>query len=359
MIKLNAQTSPVFLEKLSLEYVRTFMDWFPVGFLEGLEANLLNVKNHLDLNQISTVIGHDTISNTGYFISTVARMNGKKIIGVQHGGHYGYIEDLSVVGQFEYAFYDKMITWGWEKIDSHFPKCEMIPLPCPKLSEKPLKANYTSSIHLNLEATKDILFFSNLFHRFPHISTCGQARVDFIDEITSSQEKLMQEVDAGKLTIDHKPYNMKFTDLYPEHYNRLELAGGRGYRLLNSTHKGITEEFIKTCRIVLWDQIGSGTLECFTSEVPTIVYWPRIYSREASWAKHLIDALERTGVIHKDPKKLVREIKTYLADPPSWMENSERKKAIDDFCKIYGLTDIRWHKKWKKALHENFCFRNQ
>ncbi|MDD4975471.1 MAG: hypothetical protein PHY93_14015 [Bacteriovorax sp.] len=350
MLKLDSQITPDVLEKLTLQYSRTFMDWFPVGFLEGLEINLLNIKKALDLDQIKAVIGHNTVSDIGYYVSTIARLNGIIIIGVQHGGHYGYVEDLSNAGQSEYVFNDLMLTWGWTEFDSHLPKCQVIVLPSPKLSEKPLKSDYIRSNHLYLPETRDILFFSNLFHRFPHISTCGQSRVDFIDEITCSQEKLVQEVGAAGLTLNHKPFSMRFIDLYPEHFKRLELAGGENYQLLNSSHKGISEDFIKTCRIVLWDQIGSGALECFTSGVPAIIYWPRIYSREAQSAKKLIMALESVGVVHTNPRELTKEIKTYLADPPSWMENTERKQAIENFCKIFALTDPHWYKQWKMQL---------
>ena len=152
------------------------------------------------------------------------------------------------------------------------------------------------------------------------------------------------------LTISHKPYNMKFLDLYPRHYRRLEIAGGSGYHLLKSTQKGLSVKLIRTCRILVWDQIGSGTLEAFTSEVPTIVYWKRIYSREAPWARDLVAALEQYGIVHSEPDTLAQEIKTYLADPEAWMKNDGRNQAIKAFCQKFALTDPLWHYKWKEFL---------
>ncbi len=156
--------------------------------------------------------------------------------------------------------------------------------------------------------------------------------------------------DAG-LTISHKPYNMKFVDLYPEHFHRLEVAGGgTSYRLLKSTHKGLTVKLIKTCRIVLYDQIGTGTLECFTSEVPCMVYWKRIFSRETPWAKELVGNLERHGIVHSDADSLAKEVKTYLTDPEGWMNNPGRKKAMQQFCKSFALTSNDWPKLWRDYL---------
>jgi hypothetical protein len=341
------------LRQLSLSYAHTLIDWFPVGFLEGLSSNLEKVRKNSYIDHIIGIIGHSCTSDLGYLATTLARLAGKTVIGVQHGGHYGYIEDLSLMGQYEYELYDKMITWGWTHIDDHLPKCETIPMPSPKLSEKTFKSNYLKAIKSPKVNTRDILFLSNLFHRFPDISTCGQSRVDFIDEISNAQEDLMRAIKNAGLTISHKPFNMKFLDLYPKHYRRLEIAGGSGYNLLKSTHKGLTVKLIKTCRILLYDQIGTGTLEAFTSEVPTIVFWKRIYSREVPWARDLVVALERYGIVHSNANTLAQEIKTYLDDPEAWMNNYGRKQAIKAFCQKFALTDPRWYYKWKEFLSKS------
>jgi hypothetical protein len=337
------------LSQLSQAYARLFIDWFPVGFLEGLSFNLQKTSQSFKASNFPDLIGHSLTSNEGYLAGAVTRMAGKTVFGVQHGGHNGYIDDNSAHGT-EYAHYDKMITWGWTKIDDHLPHCETIPLPSPKLSEQTLKSNYLEKIKSTKPDIRDILFLSNLFHRFPNPSTCGQSRVDFIDEISNSQEDLMRSINDAGLTISHKPFSMKYVDLYPEHYRRLEMAGGASYHLLNSTHKGLTVKLINTCRIVLYDQIGTGTLECLTSEVPSMVFWKRIYSRESSCAKDLVAALEQYGVVHSNTDTLMQEIKTYLAAPDKWMNNTGRKQAIQNFCQKFALTDPHWHQKWKEFL---------
>jgi putative transferase (TIGR04331 family) len=349
--KFNLNLKKMEINQLSQAYVHLFIDWFPIGFLEGLPYNLEQVRHNLNMNKVVGTVGHSMTSHLGYLLSTLTRLAGKTVVGVQHGGHVGYIEDNSAHGYSEYELYDKMITWGWTRIDDHLPHCETIPLPSPKLSEQPFKSDYLKNVKSKSTDMRDILFLSNQFHRFPNASTCGQSRVDFIDEISNSQEGLMRAIKDAGLTISHKPFNMKFVDLYPEHFHRLEVAGGStSYRLLESTHKGLTVKLIKTCRIVLYDQIGTGTLECFTSEVPCMVYWKRIYSRETPWAKDLISALEQYGVIHSDAGSLAKEIKAYLADPGKWMNNSGRKQAIQNFCEIFALTSNDWPKLWRDYL---------
>ena len=348
-LKLTSQLDSFQMEALAKAFSQLLIDYFPTAHLEGLSSNLQNAKKTLQLNKVSAVIGHDVMTQNGFFVSVAARLAGKEIIGVQHGGHYGYIEDMSLAAQFEYYFYDKFLTWGWDRIDDHLPQCKTIPLPSPKLSEKPLSADYFSH-DIN---QRDILFFSNLFHRFPHISTCGQSRPDFIDEISSSQEQLIQALANEALTISHKPFSMRFVDLYPDHFRRLEQKGGNYYQLLKSVHKGITSEYIKTCKIIIWDQIGSGTLECLTSEVPTMIFWQRIYSHESQDARTLVANLENVGVVHRDPIKMSKEIKLYLKDPKGWMENPERQLAIKAFCQKFALVDEKWDRQWKQWLISN------
>ena len=81
------------LRQLSKAYVRLFIDWFPVGFLEGLSFNLQKINARFKANNVANIIGHDMTSNLGHLTSALARMAGKTVIGVQHGGHYGYIEE--------------------------------------------------------------------------------------------------------------------------------------------------------------------------------------------------------------------------------------------------------------------------
>jgi len=329
------------------------VDWFPLAFLEGLSATLAKVQKGLDLDRVDAIIGADLASDIGVFQCLAARLAGKMIIGVQHSaGQYGYIEDLSGVAHPEYSLYDIMVTLGWSRIDDHLPQCRTLSLPSPRLSEKPLMSDYLRDRSGIPSEKRDILFLSNLFHRFPHISTCGQARVDFIDEIFDSQLELVQTLTEAGLTMDHKPYNKRYIDLYPEHHRQLQRMGGNGYRSIDVAQKGLTVELIKTCRIVLWDQIGSGTVECLTAGVPTIIFWKRIYSREVSWAKGLIDELERCGIVHVEPDELASEIKKFIADPEQWMNDADRIRAVQKFCHSFARTDTQWAAIWKRELSQ-------
>ena len=109
-------------------------------------------------------------------------------------------------------------------------------------------------------------------------------------------------------------------------------------------------------KIILWDQIGSGTVELFANKVPSIIFWKRIYSEEAEWSVDYINALKDTGVLHDNLDKLLYEIKKYIDDPIEWMNNTDRIIAINNFCKEYARYDKKWYNIWRnnvKIISEN------
>ena len=78
------------------------------------------------------------------------------------------------------------------------------------------------------------------------------------------------------------------------------------------------------------------TLECFVSNIPTIVYWKRIYSKESKFAIHEIKKLEECGILHKSLKTLFRSSKS-KSRHYRWMEQPFRKSDknfSDKFCII-------------------------
>ena len=100
----------------------------------------------------------------------------------------------------------------------------------------------------------------------------------------------------------------------------------------------------------MWDQIGTGTLDCLVAKIPTIILWKRIYSNESKAAKKLILDLEKFGVLHNNHSTFVNEIKKYQNNPKIWMENENRIKAISNFCAKYASTSENWKNMWKKNL---------
>lgn len=351
LLKLDSTITHDQAYSISNLWLKLFIEWYPISFLENFKINFSNTSNLFKNRKFSAILGSSLTSDLGIFQSIYCKRNNKLVIGVQHSaGHYGYIEDLFIMSQLEFRQYDYMLTFGWDKTDNHLPKTNFIKVPSPKLSNKNLKFNYTSDKELNDINKKDILFISNLYHRFPHASTCGQSRVDFIQEINTSREKLVDKLMNNNYTIIHKPYNLKYLDLYPKHFENLKNIGKDKYTINGFDQKGLTINLIRTAKIVIWDQLGSGVVECFTSKVPTMIYWDRIYSKEAPWAQNIINNLTEHGIIHQNLESLEQELKIYFKCPNTWMNQKSRIDAINIFCENYCRIDTNWHKIWKNKL---------
>ena len=59
----------------------------------------------------------------------LAEKQNLKVIGVQHGGHYGYLDNLTDHSEFEYYVCDYYFTWGWNKFDKNLSLCKPIEMP--------------------------------------------------------------------------------------------------------------------------------------------------------------------------------------------------------------------------------------
>ena len=329
-----------------------YFDYFPTSALENVNENIRLCLSILDKEKPKALFGTELKVNTnhGYFVSCAAKIKGIKVLGYQHGGHYGYIEDNFMHAQYEYFLYDRMITWGWNKFDEHFPKCEVANLPVPFFSDikkKKLVKKILSKKKLN---QADFIFFSNKIQRFPQVSTCGQSRIDFINEYKIVLENLFKKSKKRNLFAIHKPFNKNTLIFLNTFFKQLEKVGGKNYKLYSNMYKGLSEEVLLSANIIIFDQIGTGTLECFNMEIPTLVLWPRIYSKEVEWDKTLFLELEKNGVLHRSVNSLLDEVELFKSSPKMWMNNPNRKNSITKFCNKYAKSDENWIKKWKSFL---------
>ena len=151
-----------------------------------------------------------------------------------------------------------------------------------------------------------------------------------------------------KLSILHKPYNPATVKLLAKTMRELERIGGSLYHCEQQLDKGLTLELLGRCSVVVWDQPGTGFLECLSSKIPTMVLWPRIFNQEENWVKPLFLELEKKGIIHRDAKTLVEEIHLFKLSPTVWMLDVERVSLVDRFCEKFASTDEKWPVHWRR-----------
>ena len=342
------------IKKIASTFPSIFVDYFPSSCFEAAENNVNLYLKEIKSYKNKHIFGHGISGQNGIFAAVAAKINNKKIVGFQHGGQYGYIEDLFQFAQTEYENSDMYATWGWEdkEIDSHLPKFKSFNLPAPLFSYKPAKLKSDHFDKDNFDNKPDIVFISNKFNRFPFSCSGGTNRIDFIDEFKSGIKNIVKKSVETNNSIVVKIYSKNRYELLRDFWDEVEEIGGKNYSTYDSWDKGLSLKVINTGKILIWDQIGTGTCQCFTSNIPSIVYWERFHSRETSFARPLVAQLENVGVVHNNLESLFQEVEIYKKDPVSWINNTKRKKAVEEFCLKYAYTDKNWKKIWYKTLKE-------
>ena len=104
--------------------------------------------------------------------------------------------------------------------------------------------------------------------------------------------------------------------------------------------------------MVVWDQPGTGFLECLAAGIPNLVLWTRLFSSEAPWARDSFARLEREGLVHGSVDSLLNEIVKFKRDPAAWINDEARQAAAREFCRSYAWTDPNWAERWRDFIED-------
>ena len=333
-------------------YHEFFQASLPLQFLEGFEGNYVSAQKALQPFKVSALLFSSAGGTRSSFVVGTARSLGFKIINAQHGGHYGYLKDVSVILEDEWPMCDVFLTWGWTRLPNHPAINNLItkPLPSPWLSERKF---YWKDIVIGGPKPFDILWMPNMMKRFTGSPQgASSSRRDVIDEFSNSMIDFVKNAAKSKIKLYCKPYNPTTVHLMATTYDSMHDIGGEFFVCADRFDKGLTYELLNKCKLVLWDQPGTGFMECMACKIPTMILWPRIYCEEEAWCVDDFNYLEEVGLIHRTSKSLINEIQQFLIDPVAWMSDSQRKLAVQSFANKYALTDDQWWKTWRKYLKQ-------
>ena len=135
-------------------------------------------------------------------------------------------------------------------------------------------------------------------------------------------------------------------------FKTMSEVGGDYFVCADRFDKGLTYELLNKCQLVLWDQPGTGFLECISAGIPTLILWSRLNCEEEEWCIVDFTRLEEVGLIHRTLQSLMNEIQRFLIDPTAWMKDSQRKLAVENFSNKYALTDNKWWRSWRIYLKQ-------
>ena len=328
---------------------------YPTNLLEGAVDNLAIARRHLQRYRGTALISGSLGFNTqAAFLAAGARSLSMPVIGAQHGGHYGYSEEHTGTYEGEYACCDRFITWGWTQLPEHpaIVHQAAVPLPAPWLSVRQREWCRLLSERDRVRPDKafDILFMPNKVYPFPPAPSGSHATINHVEAFAEGLQTFVLGARQAGLRVLHKPYNRITMELLADTALELERLGGEHYQLAGTFDKGLTPGLLRQCRVIVWDQPGTGLLECLTADVPTMVLWTRLYNSEPSWAIGIVAELEEVGVVHRHTETLIAAVEQVRADPLAWLREPRRAEVVRRFCREYAWVDPRWDVHWREFV---------
>jgi hypothetical protein len=343
-------------DSLNQTFIEMMVSFLPTTLLEGLETNLKRASKELAaFSRVRTIYSTSfSLHSRAVILNAAARTMGMEVISSQHGGHYGYMKQQTIALEAEFPFSNRWVTWGWSSTEEHpnASREKFVPLPSPWMSERVTEWAKVLSDKARFSSNKlyDIAFMPNKVYSYCPAPSGAHATGNFLEEFCTSVVDLVEAVTTAGQTILHKPYGSATVALMPDTLHKLSLVGGRNYQLSMSLDKGLHPVLVRDVGLFVWDQPGTGFLECLAANIPTLVYWPRIYNCENEDAAPLFAAMEAHGLIHRESRSLASSALEFKQDPRGWWENPPRRESALAFMDFYCRCSPDWHLPWKQFI---------
>lgn len=331
-------------------------EYYPVTLFESAAENIdVGIRELSKYPKCNAVYSCGlSLTTQAAFLIAAARATNKKVIGAQHGGHYGYFESMSTCLDIEYPDCDEYVTWGWAAIPEHpaLRNSKMIPLPSPWMSRRTEQWKRLLSVSERTGAGKEFDFAFLPNHVYPYVPapSGGVSTINHVEQFGTILKEVVTGLTGRGYRILLKPHGLYTTRFLQNALESVRLVGKQQLVTYSGFDKGMTPELIRSCNLILWDQPGTGFIECLNAEIPTLVYWPKLYNRENGHSRQLFERLANAQIIHHDLDQLAVAYESFRSGPNEWMANVDRRAAIQSFLRAYGWADHDWPRFWKAYL---------
>lgn len=256
---------------------------------------------------------------------------GVRLIGTQHGGHYGTgLWSSSESHQINIC--DKYYTWGWRKTGDS----KTIAFPTGKFAkiQRTIVPNPNGQI---LWASMSIPRYSYWMYSVP----VGPQMLEYLDDQYRFAQSLLSEVhEQLLLRLYPQDYGWNEANRWMDQCSALNRYQGR-----ESLNQQLNES-----RLFVGTYNATTYLETFSANFPTILFWNPKYWELRSSAKPYFDKLRKVGILHDTPESAARKVNEIYNDPQSWWDQLEVQEAKDEFCHQFACTSDDWLNEWKNEL---------
>ncbi|MFA5151880.1 MAG: LIC12162 family protein [Clostridia bacterium] len=258
--------------------------------------------------------------------------HGAKLIGTQHGGHYG--SGLwSASESHEIRICDRFYTTGWE---TDAPNIHPLSTGIFNGAIKRVSPDPEGTI---LMVSTSLPRYSYWMYSVP----VGPQMLDYINDqyrfVRSVSEEAHEDLLLRLYPLDYG-WNeaSRWRDVYPE----IKLYQGR-----KSIYQQLNES-----RLFIGTYNATTYLETFAADYPTILFWnPDQWELRPS-AKPFFEKLRAQGILHDTPESAAEKVNEIYKDPQTWWNRTEIRKAVSDFKYHFLRTSDNWLEEWKHEFQD-------
>lgn len=257
--------------------------------------------------------------------------HGAKLIGMQHGGHYG--SGLwSASESHQIRICDRFYTWGWKSRNA------------PNI--RPLSTGKFDRVKKNVSPDPNgtILMVSGSLPRYSYWMyslPVGPQMLNYIND----QYRFIQSASVGVfegLLLRLYPVDFGWNEAsrYRDKFPTLKQYMGEKtiYQQLNESRL-----FIGTFNTTTY-------LETFAANFPTVLFWDPKYWELRPSAQPFFDELRTVGILHDTPESAAKKVNEIFTDPLSWWNQDDVQKVLKKFSHQFLRTSPDWRVEWKREF---------
>ncbi len=262
---------------------------------------------------------------------------GVKLVGTQHGGHYG-TGLWSSTESHEIQIYDTYYTWGWKSDVYENTK----PLAVAKLNKaKSIRSNNDGGILLVLSTMPR---YSYHMYSVP-VAASGTSsyfndQYRFVRALSKENKRLLL------VRLYHQDYGWSQMERWNSEFSEIECYQGS---------KSMLDQ-LNESRLFIGTYNATTYLETFAANFPSVMFWNPNHWELSPYAQPYFDELRRVGIFHDTPESAAAKVNEISLDPASWWNQPEIQKVKDEFCFRFARTSHNWMDEWKKELNRLWKF---
>ena len=291
----------------------------PTIYLEGYNFLSKKVSSFSWPNKPKFIFTSSSFLNDDLFKLYAAQKteSGSPLVISQHGGGYGsYLHCFNE--EHGYKISDLFLSWGYR--DKSEPKIKSVGLIKDK---KPLGIQHGLRNKILLMAGKGP---NHSYHIWSAPKSSSQWLDYFNDQCTfiNSLNPQIRDSLIIRLKAIEKGWEPSY-DRWRDKFSKIKIDKG------NSN----IDNLIKKSKIYIGTINSSTSVECFSLDIPVVLYWNLNQFEIRDEAKEYFDKLKKVGVFHDTPESAASHINLIWHDVNSWWNSVDVKDAVNLFKNNY------------------------